>query len=245
MNPDKEQIKQLKQQLYQTPVVYEWEYTGGYGGKAGHIFRFFGSFITAWFLPILMYLITDMVIGDIDFWIFVAFGIIATLVARYLFFPDSHYHYHLTSNGIHYTEEQVIPESAYKVVRGIGWLGIPVCLIALFTIGPLAFAGAGAWALMSFVLTNFRSQIDHCYVLFSEHTIVFDVKDDWVIAFKSKDIKGLAYVLTVYADSIAQKEELLSQLQLLPNDIETVEIKRLNDRYKHPVYTQQSDEAAE
>jgi hypothetical protein len=40
----------------------------------------------------------------------------------------------------------MIPDVAYQVVRGFAWVGIVVCIIAAFMLGPLAFFG-GRWFL--------------------------------------------------------------------------------------------------
>ena len=150
-----EDIQALEQQVYQEPVLFEWEYIGsdikgwprllltvGIPGIIVSMFFLFGNADT---------------IGE-----YVALSVMMLMsffMGRFLFYPDSHYHYKLTKLGIYYTKEQIIPEIAYTLIRGFAWRGIAVCLIALFVIGPLAFVGAGAFALMAFGMTNFKSKI--------------------------------------------------------------------------------------
>ena len=50
----------------------------------------------------------------------------------------------------------MVPEYAYQCIRMIGRVGVVVCLIAVVFVGPMAFIGAGASALLSFKLINFR-----------------------------------------------------------------------------------------
>lgn len=65
-------------------------------------------------------------------------GLIMTTVIRYLFLSDNQYCYFLTQKGIHFTIEQVIPEMAYKVMRGFAWFGMAVSFLAVTIIGPMA-----------------------------------------------------------------------------------------------------------
>jgi len=144
--------------------------------------------------------------------------------------------------GIHYTEQDMIPEVAYKIVRGFAWGGIVVCIIAVFVLGPLAFVGAGAFALMSFGMTNFQPTVDKYCVLIDECTVVFNLMDDGVVSFAVPEKDAHAYSGDIFT-SLEQKEELLSHLRSIFPNIEVVKIKRLNEQYKHPVY--QQDEVVE
>ena len=87
-------------------------------------------------------------------------------VVRYLWFSDCYYKFYLTQIGLYYTYEQIIPDSAYKVVRGFAWFGVAVCIVSVAIIGPMAFVGAGVCALLSFKMTGFQSQVRDSYVLF-------------------------------------------------------------------------------
>lgn len=232
------EIDLLIEQMYQAKVVYCWEYTGAGGKYTSH--GIWGLSIFSGMLPFgFLWLVSDsFTIDRIEFWGVFAFMAMLVLVSRYLFFPDKHYCYQLTAMGIHYTVKDMIPDVAYTIVRGFAWLGIGVCIIAGFMLGPLAFVGAGAFALMSFGMTNFNSKINDSYVLISDNTIVFHVKNDGVISFKPKMRKGIEYVQTVYASTSEQKEELLSYLKSNFEGIETIEVKKLNEQFKHPVYKQ-------
>ncbi|WP_171386740.1 hypothetical protein, partial [Vibrio hepatarius] len=162
-----------------------------------------------------------------------------------LFFPDKHRCYHLTSLGIHYTEQDMIPEVAYKIVRGFAWIGIAVCITAVFVLGPLAFVGAGAFALMAFGMTNFQPTVDECYVLIDERSFVFNVIDDVVLSLSIPGKDGFEYVGNIFTMTLEQKTELLAQLKLFFPEIEVIEIKRLNEKYKHPIYQRDEEEVVE
>ncbi|KJG03867.1 hypothetical protein UB33_21795 [Photobacterium angustum] len=75
---------------------------------------------------------------------------------RYLIKADKRYYYAINQYGIYLTEEDIIPEIAYTIVRRSAWVGCAICIFAAIFIGPMAFVGAGGAALMSFSMTNFR-----------------------------------------------------------------------------------------
>lgn len=231
------EIDLLIEQMYQANVVYRWDFEG-IGGTSSPLIRWLFSIVAGLFLPTFLMVVGDPVMWSAGFWFCLILATMGVLMTRYLFFPDKHYCYQLTAMGIHYTVKDVIPDIAYTIVRGFAWLGIGVCIIAGFMLGPLAFVGAGAFALMSFGMTNFNSKINDSYVLISDNTIVFHVKNDGVISFKPKMRKGIEYVQTVYASTSEQKEELLSYLKSNFEGIETIEVKKLNEQFKHPVYKQ-------
>src|SRR5690606_31501584 len=51
-----------------------------------------------------------------------------------------------------------VPEIFYKATRGMAYIGIVVCVIAALMVGPLAFVGAGAFALLSFKMTGLHKK---------------------------------------------------------------------------------------
>ncbi|MUK38269.1 hypothetical protein GNP82_11955, partial [Aliivibrio fischeri] len=143
--------------LYNAKVIYQWE---AIGRNFGHTLRWIVS-IGVPFLgySLLMLLIQDMAAVPVLFFI----GLIMTFVIRYLFLADEHICFYLTKKGIHFTTEQIIPEMAYKVMRGFAWFGVAVSFFAVTIIGPMAFVGAGACALLSFKMTGFESKISKSY----------------------------------------------------------------------------------
>ena len=237
-------IDSLKQQLYNAEIAYSWEHKG-YGGKYDRLgiwgmAIFVGCSIFGFFL----FVLDDFTVDTPMFWIVFAFMTMMVLITRYLYFPDKHRCYHLTTLGIHYTEQDMIPEVAYKIVRGFAWGGIVVCFIAVFLLGPLAFVGAGAFALMSFGMTNFQPTVDKCCLFIDERSVAFNLTNDGVMSFAIPEKGAHAFSGDIYI-SPEQKEVLLSHLRSIFPKIEVVEIKRLNDQYKHPVYQQDEESATE
>ncbi|WP_076589136.1 hypothetical protein [Vibrio ostreicida] len=60
----------------------------------------------------------------------------------------------LTEKGIIVSQLEMVPEFFYAALRYSGYFTIGVSLVALLVIGPMAFAGAGAGALMAFKMTG-------------------------------------------------------------------------------------------
>ncbi|MCW8335324.1 hypothetical protein [Vibrio paucivorans] len=238
-----DRIETLKEKLYQGKVVYCWEHIGP-DGNYSPIIRWLLALFIGLFLPIFLVMVSSTAMWSAGFWFCFVLATIGVLITRYLFLPDKHRCYHLTTLGIHYTEQDMIPEVAYKIVRGFAWVGIVVCFIAVFLLGPLALVGAGAFALMSFGMTNFQSTVNKSYVLVDERSVVFNLTNDSVLSFGSPKRETFDYIGTVFTSTLDQKTALLSHLQSAFPEIEIVEIKKLNDKYKHPIYQQDEDEDA-
>ena len=237
-----ESIVQLKEQLYQSEAIYRWRYTGA-GQKLYKKVRWLCAILTGALFPSFLLIVEDDAMTEPAFWLFSSVSLVMIFVSRYLFAPDKDYCYHLTPMGIHYTEQDMIPEVAYKIYRGFAWVGIVVCIIVAFMFGPLAFVGAGAFALMSFGMTNFQSTIDKSHIFIDERSVVFHIINDGVVSLAIPEKGAYGYIGDIYTQTLEQKVELLSHLKLLFPEMEIVKIKRLNDQYKHPVY--QQDEVAE
>jgi len=242
---NRENIDSIKKRLYDAEIVHYWEHKG-WGGKYEYLWRWGVAIFVNYSIFVFLWLVLDGFTVDRPFfWVVFAFMTMMMLITRYLFTPDKHRCYHLTPLGIHYTEKDMIPDVAYQVVRGFAWVGIVVCIIAVFVLGPLAFVGAGGFALMSFGMTNFRPNVNHSYILISERTVVFDLENDGVLSLEAAEQDVHAYGGNVFTTTLDQKQELLSTLRSLFPSIEFVKIKRLKDKYKHPVYQQEEEKAAE
>jgi protein-S-isoprenylcysteine O-methyltransferase Ste14 len=104
------------------------------------------------------------------FYIVLGVSILMTFFLRFLVMADKDYHYRLTTEGVIVTYQEVIPEVAYTIVRGLAWFGVVVCVLAVALLGPLALVGAGGMALLAIFFTDFKSEV-------SEHETMF--KKDW------------------------------------------------------------------
>ncbi|OCA64564.1 hypothetical protein A9R10_02710 [Aeromonas piscicola] len=109
--------------------------------------------------------------GDND-WngVYIVFGVCTAMAPyfRYLVMADKDYHYRLTTEGIIATYQDAISEVAYTIVRGLAWLGVVVCVIAVAILGPLALVGAGAMALFAVFFTGFKHEVCEEFTLFNK-----------------------------------------------------------------------------
>ncbi|EHA1080689.1 hypothetical protein [Photobacterium damselae] len=147
---DLEKAQQIER-LYATPPVYEWELivnTISFRTKMMYIMLLgsFGVAVVFFLLDFSWLSLVPIVVGSF-----------LTPWFRYLVNSDKRYYYAINQYGMYSTEEQIIPEIAYTIVRYSAWVGCGICLFAAILIGPIAFVGAGGAALLSFQMTNFRS----------------------------------------------------------------------------------------
>ncbi|HIF9170252.1 TPA: hypothetical protein ACX6QF_001903 [Photobacterium damselae] len=147
---DLDKAQQIER-LYATPPVYEWELivnTISFRTKMMYIMLLgsFGVAIVFFLLGFSWLSLVPIVVGSF-----------LTPWFRYLVNSDKRYYYAINQYGMYSTEEQIIPEIAYTIVRYSAWVGCGICLFAAILIGPIAFVGAGGAALLSFQMTNFRS----------------------------------------------------------------------------------------
>ena len=226
--------------LYSAPVIYQWEFSG-YPAKNADFFRWLIALFCSGVLPLFLFLVTDTKIFDQGFFLLLSLFIIGSLMVRYLFIPDIHNCYSLTNLGIYYTSEDMIPESAYRVMRGIAWVGVIVCFMAVYILGPLAFVGAGAFALLSFKMTNFTSVKRKCRIVFYKESILFDVIDDVIIDIRPYFLKSYLYSGDVFCSDYSEKEKIIESLCLILPDAKVVRINKRNDKYKHDCYIKKTD----
>ncbi len=232
-----EQKKRLRDQLYKANTIYSWEYQGA-GQKYTNLAYWILSIFSGGIPLLFLWSVTDM---TVDSPVFLGLFILSTtlvFIGRYLFAPDKHRCYHLTSMGIHYTEQDMIPEVAYKIARGFAWVGIVVCIIVAFMLGPLAFVGAGAFALMSFGMTNFQSTIQEHEVFFSDRPILFNLVNDTMLRVDSYTAPDYCCRRDFYVPSLEQKKQIITAIQNSQKNIEYVELAKLNDMFKHPIFIQ-------
>ena len=162
---DLDKAQQIER-LYATPPVYEWELivnTISFRTKMMYIMLLgsFGVGIMFFLLGFSWLSLVPIVVGSF-----------LTPWFRYLVNSDKRYYYAINQYGMYSTEEQIIPEIAYTIVRYSAWVGCGICLFAAILIGPIAFVGAGGAALLSFQMTNFRSVPRKSQCLFDNAAIL-------------------------------------------------------------------------
>lgn len=158
-------IAEQYQALQQEPVLYQW--------RINHRQH------TAWWSAL------GAGIGGILFGLYLAFrgegmpifnlasntmyglGLVWIFYDRYLISANKIYHYHITAKGIYYTLQDDIPEIAFTIMRGVGWVGCIACVLAAGLLGPAAFIGAGASALLAWKIKDMKPELKEMVCLYS------------------------------------------------------------------------------
>ncbi|WP_368161926.1 hypothetical protein [Aeromonas sp. R5-3] len=162
-------------------------------------------------------------------WAPIIMGAIVAAFTRYLWLADKNYHYRLTTEGVIVTYQDAIPEAAYTIVRGLAWLGVVVCVMAVAVLGPLALVGAGGMALFAVFFTDFKSEV-------TEHETMF--KKDWPYTLSiSNRKKALRFESTpfkvAYSDNLYCKPEDFERvIEIIKNQIRCVDMKNIKG---HPM----------
>ncbi|MNF90481.1 hypothetical protein D3C77_497940 [compost metagenome] len=162
-------------------------------------------------------------------WGLIVMGGGLSLYFRYLVMADKSYNYRLTTEGVVVTYHDAIPEIAYTIVRGLAWLGVVVCVMAVAVLGPLALVGSGGMALFAIFFTGFKSEV-------SEHETMF--KKDWgytlIISNKKKALRFESNPFKIsYSDNLYCKSEDFEKIvELIKGQIRCAEIKYIKG---HPM----------
>ncbi|EMB49598.1 Uncharacterised protein [Vibrio mimicus] len=240
---DKDELEQLKANLHSSEVLYQWECTTGDMNES-YLSRWLTAIGVGFLLPSLFLVFGDIAFNSTEFWGFISFGAAGMAVVRYLFMPDHRYCYSLTQAGVHYTDQEVIPDAAYTFVRGFAWVGIAVCLLALAIVGPLAFVGAGGFALLAFGLTNFRPTVHQNEFYFAEQLIVFDPIKEKMLIFNTELVRDPIFIFIgkVYFNSFDEKTRVMALIKNVHNNIDYCPLQRVNDQFKHRKYHQELKE---
>ncbi|EPE2280165.1 hypothetical protein ACSG6V_003551 [Vibrio cholerae] len=236
---DKQELELLKQNLHSSEVIHQWECTTG---DISNMARWFCAIFAGFLLPSLFLLFGDIAFNSTEFWGFISFGAAGMAAVRYLFMLDHRYCYSLTQAGIHYTDQEVIPDAAYTFVRGFAWVGIAVCLLALAVVGPLAFVGAGGFALLAFGLTNFRPIVKHEDVYFAEQLILFDPIKEKMLILNTELLRDPRFIGTLFFSSFDEKNHVMGLIKNVHNNVDYCPLQRVNDQSKHRKYHQELKE---
>ncbi|QMV12836.1 hypothetical protein [Vibrio spartinae] len=215
-----------EQEIKEALEIYQWQIrVGAWGAEKSGRYLLNGTSIFVVLMGLLVGWLT--IRGDdwTGFWVSNSVCLFVALYARFLWFADYYYHYHLTEKGIYYTQQQVISEAAYTVVRATAWVGIAICVLAAALIGPLAFVGAGAFALMSFSMTNFSAKVSIYGIYFGGSYNIVHLKNQEVIELDSSDVSRSYYSGRLYC-APDEKSCLFEQLQSVLSEAKVIEVKR-------------------
>ncbi|PQJ89087.1 hypothetical protein [Aliivibrio sifiae] len=164
-NTDK--IETMRMALYNEEVLYEYE-------TIEH--QYLGYFAGIGFFSVMSWMLYDFSQDMLDTGGVVALSLLTIFMTLFFIFfgsADIKRIYKLTKNGILTEQADVVPEYAYRCIRMIGRVGVVVCLVAVVFVGPMAFVGAGASALLSFKLVNFRLKPMMFETLYFDESAIF------------------------------------------------------------------------
>ncbi|MCS3455802.1 hypothetical protein M2366_001883 [Aeromonas sp. BIGb0405] len=169
-------ISDSYRELEKEPVLHQWDISH----KNPH--RWLVSGIVFFIFIVLAYVTgtTGEYGANTSLWFFSLFAVFGGGYVRFLLLPDNIYNYHLTSKGICYTQQDSIPDIAFTIARGLGWFGCGVCVLAAGMLGPAAFIGAGASALLAWKIKDMKpKQIKDIALFSSRHGVmkVFKAKE--------------------------------------------------------------------
>ncbi|EGR1070930.1 hypothetical protein EFU51_11300 [Vibrio cholerae] len=238
---DKQELERVKERLHNSEVLYQWE-SVAFSEQRGYVARWIGAIISGFFPVLLFIFFANIQFNSKEFWGFITLGIAGMAAVRYLFLPDHRYCYSLTQAGVHYTDQEVIPDTAYTFVRGFAWVGIAVCLLALAVVGPLAFVGAGGFALLAFGLTNFHPIVKHEDVYFAEQLILFDPIKEKMLILNTELLRDPRFIGTLFFSSFDEKNHVMALIKSTHNNVDYCPLQRVNDQSKHRKYHQELKE---
>ncbi|MFQ2244566.1 hypothetical protein [Aeromonas enteropelogenes] len=156
-------IAEQYQALQQEPVLYQWMVTYLNPDK-----RLMGGGVFLVFMVIAIAMGTSgKEIATQSFVIFSCFAVIMGAYVWFLICANKIYHYHITAKGIYYTLQDDIPEIAFTIMRGVGWGGCIACVLAAGLLGPAAFIGAGASALLAWKIKDMKPELKEEVCLYS------------------------------------------------------------------------------
>ncbi|MFM2475921.1 hypothetical protein [Celerinatantimonas sp. MCCC 1A17872] len=146
---------------------------------------------------------------------------------------DLHYQYRITPYGIESSYYQKAVKAAYSINTFFCVIGIPVCIIAFLVMGPLAFVGAGGFALMAF-----KPPRPHGKIFF--HAVDYDA--EYVLFFQEKTNRLLLiaiphdYRIEFKGFVGTQKEVVKAQLMSLFHVHGYYEVTNSEELYSHPAF---------
>ncbi|MGF1689517.1 hypothetical protein L4C36_23155, partial [Photobacterium japonica] len=229
-------INKRIEDLKNKEILLQWQFIGFEGGRYGSLIRWVVILPAACFLPVVLLIASDFSLGIVGMLICAIHLLVSLFVGRYLLLPDYSFNYYVTRTGIRYEQREVIPDIAYKIVRIISWVGIPLCIFSVLIYGPMIFVGAGGFALMSFLFANFKVEKNDYAVFISHPTLVFNPINDTRFSIKSMSEHSINYSCDLHTQSISQKNQIIEDILKLSIGYIVNNVKSMDDKYNHPIY---------
>ena len=137
------------------------------------------------------YLVISLMGGELmplsEGWFMIILGVFAGGIV-WLHFAEMCYYYRFSDQAMATYEHQNQPHSAFTAMRILAWVGVVFCIVITFWVGPMAFVGAGASALMAFKLVDLKRKDTYWTIPYDSVLFIDVIKKDSYIAIWFKDV---------------------------------------------------------
>lgn len=168
----------------------------------------------------MLYINLSVVIGMLFFGLLIRVYVISDMKCTFF----------LKNSGILVKEKRVLSNYSTWFIKIIGFLGAVICLIAFFYIGPLAFSGAGMFAIFTIKLIKYQSSERVKSIICFDEMIGFSIKGKNIITMVSNPFDTCENIYFSKED----KELVFSNLTKNYNFINFYEVNKINDVLSHP-----------
>ncbi|WP_338166902.1 hypothetical protein [Vibrio sp. 10N] len=113
---------------------------------------------------------------------FTSWGTLLVYFLHHIINQPKTYNFSLSSHGIYASVHENIPDRIYSITRSLARLGILICIIALFSIGPMAFLGGAAFSLLAPKYSKLHKTRRHFYFPIHRYIDFLFYRQEWRIS---------------------------------------------------------------
>ena len=231
--------KEIEERIENEETLFSWDttiwsYIHGNSNQYLRVLTTFSPLIIGMLLCLSWILISDEVMSEKE--IFTTIGSIAIgmlffcLLMRIYVVCDIKYSYSLRKSGILLTSKRNLAQRSISFIRSIGWFGIIVCVVSIVYLGPIAFAGAGIFALSTIKIIGYQSKEIELTIPILDKTILFILEDKNIIRIISNPYIG-SY--KIYFDE-KDRALVINNIKKYFNNVEDYNVKNIDESYDHP-----------
>ncbi|OEE75040.1 hypothetical protein [Vibrio genomosp. F6] len=158
---------ELKAVIDSEPAIFEWsriDYYHQHGNvKLGCVWWFSVLFVILGLFLSNVYFEGENGIRSDDYFFVIFVSIMFSSLWTFWWFTvvivKQNFTFRITQTGFSREHHEYLPLWLYSGVRKLAYVGMAICVLAFFLIGPAAFIGVGGCALMSFGLANTQRKV--------------------------------------------------------------------------------------
>ncbi|WP_342609344.1 hypothetical protein [Vibrio tritonius] len=182
--------KEIEEKIKNEETLFSWEttiwsYIHGNSNKYLRVIATFSPLITGFLLVFFHSITSDVVmtkkemlttsgamsIGMLFFCLLMRVYVVSDIKCTFI----------LKKSGIIIKKKRILSDLSISFVRFIGWSGVVICLLAIIYVGPIAFAGAGIFALSTLKMVNYKSQERETIVIIIDKVLFFNFEKKKII----------------------------------------------------------------